>query len=221
MKTLQCRTSVLPQIAAAVVLLAGLPVGMSFGEDMPMNAFQAEAQESMTYTIDSAHSGFRFSVRHIFSPVPGHFSDFAGTLSYNAAQPESSRIELTIQTASIDTGNDRRDQHLRSGDFFDAETHPVITFKSTRIEPAKEKSHYRVHGDLSLRGVTRPVIVEVEVLGFANVPGMGHRGGFLAKTTINRQDFGVKWNKTLDTGGMLLGDDVSIECPIEVVGAEP
>jgi len=182
---------------------------------------QPAAAATESYQIDAVHSGMRFSVRHLFSPTPGHFSDFAGTLKYDAAHPENSQIELTIQAASIDTDNDRRDQHLKSEDFFFVEKYPTITFKSTRIVPAEKAGNFQVTGDLTLRGVTRPVTLAVQLLGFGEVPGMGYRGGFTATTTINRQDFGVKWNKVLDTGGTLLADEVQIECALEVFRETP
>lgn len=169
------------------------------------------------FDIDAVHSAIGFKVRHFFSPTAGRFTEFSGTLDYDAAHPEQSSIELLIQAASIDTDNDRRDAHLRSDDFLATETYPTITFRSTKIEATDAPNHFRVIGDFTLRGITRPVTVEVEILGFGEISGMGTRGGFLAKTTINRQDFGVRWNKILDRGGTMLGDEVQIECPIEVI----
>jgi polyisoprenoid-binding protein YceI len=182
---------------------------------------QPAAAATETYKIDAVHSGIRFSVRHLFSPTPGRFSDFAGTLKYDAAHPENSQIELTIQAASIDTDNDRRDQHLQSEDFLFVEKFPTLTFKSTSIVPTEKAGHFQVTGDFTLRGVTHPVTLAVQLLGFGEVAGMGYRGGFTATTTINRQDFGVKWNKVLDTGGTLLADEVQIECALEVVRETP
>jgi polyisoprenoid-binding protein YceI len=170
-----------------------------------------------TYDIDAVHSGINFKVRHLFTNVPGRFGEFSGTLQYDAEKPQNSTIEIVIQAASIDTDNDRRDEHLRSADFLETETYPTITFKSTKIEPAEKANHYKVTGEFTLHGVTRTIVIDVELLGFGEFPGMGHRGGFHAATTINRQDFGVKWNRVLDVGGAVLGDEVHIECPIEVV----
>ena len=170
-----------------------------------------------TYRIDTAHSAVGFKVRHLFSHTSGRFTDFSGKLVYDAEKPVNSSIELMINAASIDTDNDTRDNHLRSNDFLHIEAHPQITFKSTRIAETGKPNHFDVTGDLTIRGVTRAVTVAVEILGFGEFPGMGHRGGFNASTTINRQDFGVKWNKLLDAGGTLLGNDVHIDCPIEVV----
>jgi polyisoprenoid-binding protein YceI len=170
-----------------------------------------------TYNIDASHSSPTFKIRHLFSQVSGRFSDFAGVLQVDPAKPENSHIEITIQAASINTDNQRRDDHLRSADFFNVEKFPVITFKSTKIEPGGAPNRYLVTGDFTLLGVTRPVTVTVDALGFADFPGMGYRGGFAATTTINRKDFGMQWNKLLDAGGTMLGEDVQIDFPIEVV----
>jgi len=170
-----------------------------------------------TFTIDSVHSSVGFKIRHLFSHVSGRFSDFDGTLKYDAEQPEKSSIELVIQAESIDTDNQRRDDHLRSEDFFHVAEHPTITFKSTKIVPGEKPNRYRVTGDFTMRGVTKPVTIDVEMLGFAEIPGMGYRGGFDASTTLDRKDYGVEWNKVLDTGGAILGDEVAIDCSIQVV----
>ena len=174
-----------------------------------------------TFKIDAAHSSAGFKVRHLFTQVVGRFKDVAGTLSYDAAKPEDSKIEITIQAASISTDNDRRDNHLRSADFFNVELYPTITFKSTKITPADRKGSFEVTGDFTMLGVTRPVVVAVDLIGFADVPGMGYRGGFAATATINRLDFGLKWNKVLDSGGTVVGDQVQIDFPIEVVRQGP
>lgn len=174
------------------------------------------AQAIEVYDIDTSHSSANFKVRHFFTQVSGRFTQFTGTLWYDAEKPEASRIEITIQTASINTDNERRDNHLRSADFFDVEKFPQITFKSTKIEPAGEANRYRVTGDFSMHGVTKPVTVAVELLGFGETPGMGKRGGFAVQGTLDRREFGITWNKTLDTGGVMLGDEVQVDFPIEV-----
>jgi len=194
------------QVAAGQVVLGLLLV-----------AAVAQAQAPEVYDIDAVHSGVNFKVRHLVSYASGRFSDFAGTMWYDAQKPENSRVEITIQAASIDTGNEQRDKHLRSADFLDVEKHPLITFKSTKIEPTGESQRYRVTGDFSVRGVTKPVVVDVEVLGFEENPGFGKRGGFAAQTTLDRQEFGVVWNKTLDAGGLLLGNEVKVDFPVAFV----
>jgi polyisoprenoid-binding protein YceI len=167
------------------------------------------------YDLDKAHSSPGFKVRHFFTQVPGRFEDFTGTVSWDEAEPTKSTVELTIQATSINTGNTQRDNHLRSADFFDVEKFPTVTFKSTKFEKGASEGHFKVTGDLTIRGVTKPVVIELEALGFGDTP-MGKRGGFNATTKINRQDFGVSWNKTLDKGGTLLGDEVTIEFPVEL-----
>lgn len=191
-----------------------LAAGMLAALGLSLLALPAEAMD--TYDFDVVHSTAGFKVKHFFSMVHGRFNDFSGVLQYDPQKPEASTVEVTIQAISIDTDNERRDTHLRSGDFFDVEKHPTITFKSTKITPAREQNHFSVAGDLTMRGVTKPIVLDVEFLGLGET-GMGVRGGFNTVATINRQDFGVSWNKTLDTGGMILGDEVTIEFPVEVV----
>src|SRR5690606_30956931 len=142
------------------------------------------------------------------SRVRGTFQDWNGTIVMDPDNLAGSSVEVTIQTASIDTGNDRRDAHLRSADFFDAENHPVMTFKSTAIEV--NGNDLRITGDLTIRGVTRPVVLEGEFLGIT-ADGQGRRrAGFEAETKIDRQEFGVSWNRAAEGGGVVLGDEVTI-----------
>jgi len=182
-------------------------------------ALGTASAEVEVYQIDKVHSLAGFKIRHLFSKTAGRFTDFGGTLHFDAAKPEDSRIEITIQAASIDTDNENRDNHLRTADFFDVEKYPTITFMSTKIEPTGEKDRFKVTGDFTMLGVTKPVTISVELLGFAEFPGMGHRGGFSASTTINRKDFGMQWNKVFDAGGTILGEEVEIDFPIEVMRA--
>ncbi|MFC1572284.1 YceI family protein [Candidatus Eisenbacteria bacterium] len=175
------------------------------------------AQAADTYEIDAVHSSANFKVRHIFSHVTGSFTEFSGELIYDAEKPEKSSISLTINAASIDTKNERRDGHLRGEDFFHVEAYPTITFASKEIVRDKDKEVFKVTGDLTIRGVTKSVVVDVEILGFGEIAGMGYRGGLSATTKINRKDFGLKWNKILETGGALIGDEVQIDFPLEVV----
>lgn len=168
------------------------------------------------YDFDGAHTSATFKVRHFFTQVVGRFDQVEGVVRWDSAEPTRSTVELTIQAASINTSNQKRDEHLRSADFFDAEAHPTMIFKSTKLEPGAEDGHFKVHGDLTMRGVTKSIVVDLEALGFMDTP-MGKRGGFLATTTIQRQDFGVSWNRTLDNGGVILSEDVQVDFPIEVV----
>jgi len=172
-------------------------------------AFAAPAK----YTIDKTHTEVGFGVRHFFTKVNGRFNDFQGTIVFDEKDPSKISVEASAVTASIWTDNEKRDGHLRSADFFDAEKHPSLTFKSTQVTP-NGKNKYKIAGDLTLRGVTKPVVFDGEFLG-AGATSMGGKAGFAATTVVNRKDFGIVWNKALDNGGMMLGDDVTISLNIE------
>ena len=170
-----------------------------------------------TWVVDSTHSAAAFAVRHMMiSTVKGHFTNVTGTLTGDDRDPEQASIELTIPVAGIDTREPRRDAHLRSGDFFDADRYPDIRFRSTRITRL-ETDRFSVTGDLTIRDVTRPVVLSVESGGRGRDPWGGERIGFSATTTINRQDFGLHWNQALETGGVLVGNDVKISVDLELV----
>jgi polyisoprenoid-binding protein YceI len=166
------------------------------------------------WEIDRTHSELTFRIRHMVSRVNGAFNDWSGTVHADPANLAGGRVEVDIRTASIDTRNERRDNHLRSDDFFDAETHPTITFRSTRVEA--DGGELRVHGSLTIRGITRPVVLEGRLLEVAGTPGR-RRIGFEAETTINRLDYGVSWNRAAEIGGVVLGDDVRISIAISAV----
>ena len=171
-----------------------------------------------TWTLDTAHSSVSFSVRHMMvSKVRGRFSEYTADI-VTAEDPLQSKVNATIQVASIDTGQEMRDNHLRSADFFDAASFPSIEFVSNRIEP--DGDDYLIHGDLTIRGVTRPVVLTAEYAG--TVPNMkgGLSAGFSARTKINREDFGLTWNVALESGGVMVGKDVRIAIDLEVVSAE-
>jgi polyisoprenoid-binding protein YceI len=189
--------------AAALSLLAtGLP------------AFAAD-----TYSADKAHSEVSFRIRHLLSKVPGRFNDFSGTIVFDAAKPTNSSVEFTIKATSIDTGNENRDKHLRSADFFDVEKFPEITFKSTAVKEVA-KNRFQVTGAFTLHGVTKTIILPVEFLGEAKM-GENSKAGFSAETTINRKDYGIVWNSPLENGGTVLGEDVEIAINIEANKAKP
>jgi polyisoprenoid-binding protein YceI len=177
--------------------------------------------QAATWKIDSAHSSVGFQIRHLFSKVRGGFDEFSGSIEYDPAAPTASKVEATITTASIDTKNQKRDDHLRSADFFDAATNPNIIFKSTKVDTSG--TGLLVTGDFTMHGVTKPVVLEVAILGVGPHPFIagGQVAGFTAKTRINRQDWGMKWNKPLDSGGMLLDDELDIELEVEAVNAPP
>jgi polyisoprenoid-binding protein YceI len=178
----------------------------------------AASAAPLRFDIDKVHSQVGFSIRHFFSKVPGQFKDFSGTIVMDPNAPAASSVEVTIQTASIFTDNDGRDKHLRSVDFFAADSFPTLTFKSTKVASAG-KDKVQVTGDLTMRGATKSVVLEVEFLGMGEVgvggKSMGTKAGFDATTSVNRHDFGINWNKTLDAGGLMLGEDVAISLHIE------
>jgi polyisoprenoid-binding protein YceI len=174
----------------------------------------AQAPSSETFSVDKNHSMATFKVRHMVSNVVGQFRDFTADVNLDRANPAKSSVNFTIQATSIDTGNANRDTHLRSPDFFDVEKFPTISFKSTSVT-AKSKNDFDVTGDLTMHGVTKRVTLPVTFLGFAKTP-KGEKAGFELETTLNRKDFGVIWNKSLDEGGMLLGDDVKVSINLEM-----
>ena len=170
-----------------------------------------------TYQIDPTHSEITFTVRHMmFAKVRGHFTKWTSTLAYDTADPSKTRVQVEIDTASIDTREPQRDGHLRSGDFLDAEKFPKMVFTSKRIEPAGQ-SRYRVVGDLRIRDVTREVALDVEQTGGGKDPWGNERLGFSVKTAISRGEWGLKWNQALEAGGVLVSDKVDIEAEVQVV----
>lgn len=171
-----------------------------------------------TYRLDPAHSHVGFSVRHaMVSRVRGRFDDFEGTVVIGD-EPVSSSAEVEVKTASIDTREAQRDGHLRSPDFFDAETYPKMTYRSTRVVP--EGDAWKLEGELTIRDVARPVTVAVTFEGGARDPWGGDRIGFTAHTEIDREEFGLTWNQALETGGILVGKKVRIELEVEAVRDE-
>jgi polyisoprenoid-binding protein YceI len=173
-----------------------------------------------TFVVDKAHSEATFQVRHMMSKVSGKFKDFSGRINIDRAKPAAASVEFNIKTASVDTGDADRDKHLQTADFFDAAKNPEITFKSTKIAATKKKNVYDVTGDLTMRGVTKRVTLPVEFNGFGKDPWGNERAGFSLTTTVNRKDYGINWNKALDNGGVLVGDDVTINVNIEAQKAK-
>jgi len=169
------------------------------------------------WNIDPTHSAIHFAVRHmVVSKTRGRFARWNGKLVFDPKKPAASSVEVTIDPASIDTGDAQRDAHLRSPDFFDVEKFPTASFKSTRIEDAG-RDRYRVTGDLTLRGVTRPVVLNATYEGTGKDPWGGERAGFSASVTVDRKDFGLEWNKALETGGLLVGEKVELTVEVEAV----
>ena len=179
-----------------------------------MTPATATATATRTYQIDKAHSEVEFQVRHLLSKVRGRFSDFSGSLDFDAEQPVSSSVRFTIRAASIDTNQADRDTHLRSEDFFAVDRFPALTFASTRVTP-RGGGQFDVTGDLTIRDVTRSVVLPVTYLGTAKDPWGNEKLAFEAEITINRKDFGLNWNAALETGGFLVGDEVKVSLSIQ------
>jgi polyisoprenoid-binding protein YceI len=172
-----------------------------------------------TYTIDKAHSSVLFVVKHmVISKVKGEFNEYTGVIQYDEADVAKSSVEVTIKTASIGTRDEKRDGHLRSPDFFDAEKYPEITFKSKRIE--KSEDGFVAVGDLTMRGVTKEIKIPFEITGFVTDPWGNTRMGVSAELKIDRQDYGISWSQKLDAGGLVVSDTVEIELEIEAVKAK-
>ena len=169
------------------------------------------------FAVDKAHSNTEFSIRHLVGRVTGKFSDFAGSVDIDRANPAASSVEFTIKAASIDTGNENRDKDLRGANFFEVDKFPEITFKSTSIKPSGKKDVYDVTGTFTMHGVSKTITLPVEFIGFIKDPYGNERAGFGLRTTVNRKDYGITWNKALDNGGALLGDDVDITINLEAV----
>lgn len=173
-----------------------------------------------TWDIDTSHSNVGFTVRHnVIAKVYGRFSDFDGTLTLDPANLGATVVDVTIQAASVDTDNEKRNNHLKTPDFFDVAKYPTITFKSTAVTP-KDKETGVVKGDLTINGVTKPVELAYTVIGFTDAWG-GQRAGFEATGSINRKEFNVNWNKALDNGGLVVSDKVEITLQVEAVKKKP
>ncbi len=173
------------------------------------------------YKIDTAHSGISFGVRHLMvSTVRGSFGKFSGTVTYDPADIAASSVEVTIDAASIDTGNSKRDDHLRSADFFETETYPTLTFKSTKVEGTP--GALKVTGDLTMHGVTKSVVLDVDGPTDAIKSPWGQNvRGASATTAISRKEFGLTWNKMLEAGGVSVGDEVKIQIDMELIEVPP
>lgn len=174
----------------------------------------------MPWSIDPLHSHVTFSVRHMMvATVRGQFKQYSGVVDLDPEDFTRSSFEGEIDVASIDTGNTQRDEHLRASDFFDAPNHPKITFKSTRIE-RKGEGEYVVHGDITIRGVTKPIALDVEFHGLSRNPWGLTVAGISAKGTIHRKEFGVSYNAVLEAGGVAIGEKVKIEIDAELIAPQ-
>jgi polyisoprenoid-binding protein YceI len=168
-----------------------------------------------TYSIDAVHSDVSFKIRHLVSKTAGRFAEFSGNIDADFQNLEASSVEFVIQAGSIDTRDERRDNHLRSADFFDVENFPEITFTSHEITKSGDDS-YAVAGTLTMHGVAKEITLPVTYLGQAKDPRGNVKAGFETSTTLDRKEFGISWNRALDSGGLILGDEVQISISLEV-----
>jgi len=171
----------------------------------------------MAWIIDVSHSGIQFSVKHLgISTARGTFTSFTGTIDADEQNPTAAKVDVQIETASINTRDEKRDAHLRSPDFFDADTYPTITFKSTRVEQL-DASNGKLYGDLTIKDITKPVVLNFEFAGLAKSPWGTTSAGFSAETKINRKDWNLNWNVALEAGGWLVGEEVKIAIELELL----
>jgi polyisoprenoid-binding protein YceI len=174
----------------------------------------------MNWKIDPAHSLIQFSVRHMMiATVRGEFERFTGVIDFDREQPERTRVSVEIDADSINTRAADRDNHLRSPDFFDVAAYPTIVFAGKRVQQT-DANRGRLVGDLTIQDVTREVVLDVEYAGLARSPSGQTSAGFSASTTINRKDWGLTWNRALETGGMLVGDTIKIMIELELIGQQ-
>lgn len=168
-----------------------------------------------TWTLDPAHTLVEFAAKHLMiTTVKGRFTDVSGTIHMDEADPAASSVEAVIKAASIDTRTDQRDAHLKSADFLEVERYPEIRFKSTRVERVGD-AHYRVNGNLTIHGVTKTVALDVHDEGRTRDPWGGERAGFSATTRIDRRDFGLTWNQVVETGGVVVSNEIRITLEVE------
>jgi polyisoprenoid-binding protein YceI len=183
-----------------------------------MSIAESTASTTTTWSIDPSHTTVEFSVKHLMiSTVRGHFGAVTGEIQLDEQNPLASSVTAEIDVTSINTRTEQRDAHLRSPDFFDVETYPTIKFQSTRIE--RDGDHFDVYGNLTIRDVTREVVLHTSDEGRGGDPWGGQRAGFSATTKIDRRDFGLTWNQALETGGVVVGNDIKITLEVEAVKA--
>ncbi len=178
------------------------------------------AVQATTYDIDTAHSQIGFGIRHMVSKTKGSFNDYTGTINFDAQKPEALSANVTIKTASVNTANEKRDEHLRSADFFNVEKFPEMTFKTTSVK-STGANKFEVTGDLTMLGVTKPVTLQAEMTGTIDDPWGNQRVGFTATGKLNRKDYGMVFNMAMDKGGVVLGDDVDLLIEAEGVAKKP
>lgn len=175
----------------------------------------AHSAHATTWKVDAAHTTVGFTVSHLFTSVHGRFDRFDGTIEFDPGRPEATVVRGSIEAASINTNHEKRDKHLRSGDFFDVEKYETLEFESTGGLTDVQGKGGKLAGTLTIRGVSKPVVLDVAFLGQGSDPWGNVRAGFAATLTINRKDFGLNWNEVLETGGLLVGDEVEIRIDAE------
>jgi len=181
----------------------------------PVVPVQANAVP-ITWKVDPVHSDFQFKIRHLVSKVTGSVKDWTGTIVVDPTSLAGGTVEFTANMATIDTRNERRDGHLRGAEFFEVEKYPTVTFKSTKV--VAKGSTMKITGDLTMKGVTKSIVLDAEYLGATGAPEPGkQKAGFHASGKINRLDFGVTWNRAIEGGGLTLGDEVELDFNIEAV----
>lgn len=208
---------------AAPAAPAAAPTGTSTAtivEPVFDSGTSAVTDVSGDYTLDVTHTRIGFSARHaMVTTVRGQFNDFTATAHVDTADPTASSAEVRIQAASIDTGNEDRDGHLRSGDFLDVETYPELVFKTTSVM-RRDADTFSLVGDLTIKDVTRPISIDFDVAGSARDPFGNLRVGFEGTTTINRKDWGLTWNAALETGGVLVSDKIRLEFDVSAIATQ-
>jgi len=206
-------------VAAAALLVSVLPATALAQAATAAAPAAAAPSGPRTFAIDRNHSSVGFTIRHLVSNTRGRFKDFAGTITYDPAKPEAPSVDVTVQAASIDTDTPGRDDDLRSANFFDVAKFPTLTFKSVSVQ-RKSPNELTLTGDLTMHGVTKRVTVPVEVLGILPYRG-GEKAGFATTFVVDRKDYGITWNRALDQGGALLGDEVTVSIQLETGWAPP
>ncbi len=187
---------------------------------LSLSSSLVSAADTKNYKIDGSHSNVGFTARHMISRVNGEFADFDGHFSFNPEDLKMSKVTASVKAASISTKDKKRDDHLRSDDFFGVKKFPTLEFVSKQVTEAGQQK-YKMVGDLTMHGVTKSVTFDLEYLGESDDPWGGHRAGFTAKTKVNRKDFGMNWNKVLDKGGVLVGDEVEVMINVEGLQTQP
>jgi polyisoprenoid-binding protein YceI len=194
------KMNILPRLWLVTLLVTGL----------------AHSSSAESWKVDAAHTTVGFSVSHLFTSVQGRFDQFDGTIVFDPADPKATVVRGTVEAASINTNNAKRDKHLRSGDFFDTEKFPKIEFESTQVTLADDAGRTgKIAGNLTIHGVTKAVVLDVKFLGSGKDPWGNVRAGFRADLTINRRDYGLNWNQVLEAGGVLVGDEIEIRIDVE------